>query len=100
MQSAKARDGGGMILEGDTRLGRYRIEIDAAGSVVVDDVKVNTPKQQASWVHPSKRKGLGDVVAAGIKVATLGMVKPCGPCEKRKKKLNELGRRITPIYSD
>lgn len=38
-------------------------------------------------------RGLGDVVALGIKAATLGMVKPCGGCQKRQEWLN----RIVPF---
>ena len=35
-------------------------------------------------------KGLGDTVEKVIKVLTRGKVKPCGSCEKRKKKLNKI----------
>lgn len=48
-----------------------------------DPVKVENAK---------KRFGLGDVVAIGIKIATLGLVKPskeCG-CAERREKLNDL----------
>lgn len=36
--------------------------------------------------------GLGDLVAGAIKVATLGLVKPCGGCKERQAKLNAMGR--------
>jgi len=39
--------------------------------------------------------GLGDIVAASIKFATFGMVKPCGGCKERQAKLNEIGRKMT-----
>lgn len=42
-----------------------------------------------------QKTGLGDIVAASIKFATLGLVKPCGGCKERQAKLNELGRKIT-----
>tara|TARA_R100000234_G_scaffold14294_2_gene7893 strand:- start:270 stop:569 length:300 start_codon:yes stop_codon:yes gene_type:complete len=35
-------------------------------------------------------KGLGDTVEKAIKAATLGKVKPCNSCKKRKDKLNSL----------
>jgi len=38
----------------------------------------------------SGMRGLGDLVARGIKVATLGAVKPCGGCQKRQDWLNKL----------
>ena len=34
-------------------------------------------------------EGLGDMVEKVIKVATLGKVRPCGGCERRRKALNE-----------
>jgi hypothetical protein len=37
-----------------------------------------------------KSRGFGDTVAKAIKVATGGLVKPCGGCKKRQQKLNEL----------
>lgn len=40
-----------------------------------------------SYEGPSR--GLGDTVAKVIKVATLGTVKPCGGCQKRRAELNE-----------
>jgi len=47
-----------------------------------------------------KRIGLGDVVAAGIKVATLGLIKPCIPCNKRRDRLNELSvKPLIPFLS-
>lgn len=47
-----------------------------------------------------KRIGLGDVVAAGIKIATAGLVKPCVPCNKRRERLNEINiRRLIPFLS-
>lgn len=41
----------------------------------------------ASYDGPMR--GLGDVVAAGIKVATLGKVKPCGGCQRRRAAMND-----------
>jgi hypothetical protein len=35
-------------------------------------------------------RGLGDTVAKVIKTATFGLVKHCGGCEERRKRLNEL----------
>ena len=49
-----------------------------------------------------KRKGLGDLVATGIRIATGGLVKPCGPCNKRKERLNEIGfnlQNLIPFVS-
>lgn len=40
--------------------------------------------------YRDQSRGLGDTVAKVIKVATGGLVKPCGGCEDRRKKLNEL----------
>lgn len=39
---------------------------------------------------PAKGIGLGDMVAAGIKAATFGLVKECGGCKKRKEALNKI----------
>ncbi len=39
--------------------------------------------------------GLGDVVAASIKFATFGLMQPCESCEERRRRLNEIGRKIT-----
>lgn len=36
------------------------------------------------------RVGLGDLVAKGISLATMGLVQPCGSCEERKKALNSI----------
>tara|TARA_R100000700_G_C3161777_1_gene137695 strand:+ start:355 stop:555 length:201 start_codon:yes stop_codon:yes gene_type:complete len=36
-----------------------------------------------------KSIGLGDSVAKFIKAATLGKVKPCGKCQKRREALNK-----------
>ena len=38
--------------------------------------------------EPVAMRGLGDVVAKVIKIATLGKVKPCGGCQKRRDALN------------
>lgn len=47
-----------------------------------------------------RRIGLGDVVAAGIKIATAGLVKPCIPCNKRREKLNNIKLRdIVPFLA-
>lgn len=49
-----------------------------------------------------KRKGLGDLVASGIQLATGGLVKPCIPCNKRKERLNEIGftlKNLIPFLS-
>lgn len=47
-----------------------------------------------------KKTGLGDIVAAGIKIATAGLVKPCIPCEKRKQWLNEINfRKVIPFLA-
>lgn len=35
-------------------------------------------------------RGLGDVVAKGIRTATFGLVTPCVPCKERQAKLNAL----------
>lgn len=45
-----------------------------------------------------RMRGLGDLVAAGIKLVTFGMVQPCSGCEKRRDLLNDMvpfGRRET-----
>jgi len=39
-------------------------------------------------------RGLGDLVAAGIKVATFGKVRPCGGCRERQNWLN----RLVPFF--
>jgi hypothetical protein len=36
------------------------------------------------------RRGLGDVVARGIRTATFGLLKPCGGCKQRQATLNHL----------
>lgn len=47
-----------------------------------------------------KRRGLGDFVAAGIKLATFGLVKPCAPCQRRQEMLNDVRLRdIIPFLS-
>jgi len=46
-----------------------------------------------------KAYGLGDLVADGIKAATFGLVKPCGGCKERQKKLNDLLPNINPFGS-
>lgn len=33
-------------------------------------------------------RGAGDLVAAGIKMATFGLVEPCESCEERRRRLN------------
>lgn len=38
------------------------------------------------WTPPSR--GLGDTFAKGIRMVTLGLVKPCGGCKKRQAALN------------
>lgn len=38
--------------------------------------------------------GLGDITARAINIATLGRVKPCGACERRRHALNEIGRKM------
>jgi orotate phosphoribosyltransferase len=38
---------------------------------------------------PKRNRGLGDLVAGGIKAATLGLVKPCGGCKQRQDWLNQ-----------
>lgn len=35
-------------------------------------------------------RGAGDTVAKFVKVTTFGIVKPCGGCQKRREKLNEM----------
>lgn len=55
------------------------------GQPIVDK---NAPPEK---LPPHKQYvGLGDVVAGAIKVATLGLVKPCEPCQKRKEALNKI----------
>lgn len=51
---------------------------------IVSSVEYHAPKGRP------KSRGLGDTVAKVIKVVTGGLVKPCGGCEERRKKLNEL----------
>lgn len=47
-----------------------------------------------------RRVGLGDVVAAGIKLVTAGLVKPCIPCNKRKERWNEFSlKSLIPFLS-
>lgn len=41
-------------------------------------------------VEQERKFGLGDLVAAGIKVASFGLIKPCSSCEERRKKLNNI----------
>lgn len=35
-----------------------------------------------------RSRGLGDLVAFAIRIATLGLVKPCGACKRRQAALN------------
>lgn len=44
----------------------------------------------------SRSIGLGDIVAGAIKVATFGLVKPCGGCKGRIAKLNRAVRIPLP----
>lgn len=47
-----------------------------------------------------RRRGFGDLVAAGIKLATFGMMKPCIPCQRRQEFLNDIRLRdIIPFLS-
>ena len=56
---------------------------------VVEGVDWPCPRGKAwGWTGPSR--GLGDTVAKVIKAVTLGRVKPCGGCGKRRAKLNRL----------
>lgn len=65
--------------------------------LVVDETHAAYPRRRKT----SQRRGLGDIVAAGLSAvgitpervsAALG-VEDCG-CKKRQAKLNELGRRL------
>ena len=62
----------------------------------VDTLVRHIQDQQAG----NPRRGLGDIVAAGIKIATAGLVKPCIPCNKRREMLNEINvRKLIPFLS-
>jgi hypothetical protein len=65
-----------------------------SAGVFVDDTKA------PDWLVVSQKRGLGDMVADGL--AAVGITKervskaigrPCG-CDKRQKRLNDLGRRF------
>jgi|2_EtaG_2_1085320.scaffolds.fasta_scaffold124328_2 hypothetical protein len=45
---------------------------------------------QISSEEEEKSKGFGDTVSKFINKATLGKVKECEPCKKRKKALNKV----------
>lgn len=45
---------------------------------------------QTQTVVPGTKFKLGSIIATGIKLATLGLVKPCAPCKKREEWLNEI----------
>jgi len=60
--------------------------IDAGGGGVTP----NSP----NFTDDSNPAGLGDAVAKGIELLTLGTVKPCTKCEVRKQLLNEFGSRV------
>jgi hypothetical protein len=64
-------------------------------SAVSDNGPDDPPAELEGNGNAARRMGLGDIVAASIKFATLGMVKPCGGCKERQRKLNEIGRKIT-----
>ena len=40
------------------------------------------------WGYEGRSRGLGDTAAKFIKTVTLGLVKPCGGCKKRRAWLN------------
>ncbi len=48
------------------------------------------PAEASEPVAPKKSRGLGDTVAKAIHTVTGGLVKPCGGCKKRQKRLNEM----------
>ncbi|HWB00636.1 MAG TPA: hypothetical protein VG713_19215, partial [Pirellulales bacterium] len=48
------------------------------------------PATLAQIPKPRRSIGLGDVVAGAIKLATFGLVKPCGGCGSRRTKLNRV----------
>lgn len=62
----------------------------------------NRPGYFEAWEEgygPGQTKplGLGDKVAKAINTATMGKIKPCGGCKKRKAKLNTLGSRVAKV---
>jgi hypothetical protein len=70
-------------------------------SCIVSETDEEVTFDETHPSYPKARRGLGDVVAAGLSAvgitpdrvsAALG-VKDCG-CKQRQQKLNELGRRI------
>lgn len=62
------------------------VRIDPIRGRKLDGIVVATPAQQTAL--------LGDRVANGIKKATLGLVKPCAGCDKRRRALNTLDQRF------
>ena len=75
----------------NAKLGKWYHPTSATSDNGPDD----PPAEIVGDGNAARRMGLGDIVAASIKFATLGMVKPCGGCKERQRKLNEIGRKIT-----
>ena len=91
MQTAKPRDGGGVILEGDTRLGSWRIEIDASGVAAAEWVHLNTPDEAAAWMPPGRAIDVstsGDCYTRQLHDRLGGI--PCGACDKERRRMNGL----------
>jgi hypothetical protein len=58
--------------------------------IINDSPKPAPQPAKASASGIMAMRGLGDLLASGIKFATFGMVKPCGGCGKRQEKLNNM----------
>lgn len=110
----------GFLLEGDTPTARWRVLLDDAGHAVEssldrkDAPAANAPRPDgmhpcpkcpppppegpAPGAGPAEAPGFrgggpGAALALVIRVITLGLLKPCGPCDCRRKKLDRLGWR-------
>lgn len=88
------------VFPAGVQLGQFAPVYGGDFDFIRDTIAAN-PERSVRWVpevivdiRPDKKqqpmRGLGDLVAKGIEVATLGMVKPCGKCKERQAKLNQL----------
>jgi len=74
----------------NAKLGRWYHPTSAVSDNGPDD-----PPEEIEGDGPTPKKpGLGDRVAATIKRATRGKLKPCGGCRRRQRWLNRLGAAV------
>jgi hypothetical protein len=68
---------------------------DVCSTIAENDPRcVNPAVRDCPQCNNFRIPGAGDFVAGAIKIATLGLVKPCTDCQHRQEKLNNLGRSL------